>query len=530
MTRVAFFQANPRWTEDVHQAIRYAVSFSRRYAEHGDHEVSAAAVNAIVEINAIYVNAKGRTFFSYHSMIENPLTTDSFINDTLEHLRQTSRIAISRGDEQQIQQTLRAFAALVRVYIAIDYADPQASKTHAHLAAAYLTGDVERVVSSDLPDVLTEGVRSIGQCADMLLRTEGPNGIITLVQKLGVIGCCGIVKEDYRSVTLTCVEQLSRLTFDLLRNQSHDMRFAAEQIRSSMVGIAKIFLSIPDRPLTNTHSTYLAPYYSVTTSDALLARLADLVNAIVEAKSGDKNARKIVLNIERWADGLYRTEKDILLESISKRSHFTFDMIHWIKQATSALLAVSNAPVCDDYKRAALRRHALWLISTLSFTPDDIETVEFVENFQMTETLFESALDAYQRDCPNEAVNITALLVSWMFKGGKYDTGWAILERAVYGLAVLALLAESTGAIPKLKSDIGRRLAAGELSNQDLRDRVAVNIRGRAVTLYREGHFGFSIERGLAVADHAKLKPLLEELADLISPRTAGQAAEQHLV
>ena len=63
-------------------------------------------MNAIVAINAAYVEAKGKTFFANQLLLENPLTTDGFINDTLEHLRQMARIGISRGDEEQIEQTL----------------------------------------------------------------------------------------------------------------------------------------------------------------------------------------------------------------------------------------------------------------------------------------------------------------------------------------------------------------------------------------------------------------------------------------
>ena len=102
---------------------------------------------------------------------------------------------------------------------------------------------------------------------------------------------------------------------------------------------------------------------------------------------------------------------------------------------------------------------------------------------------------------------------------------WAILERSTYGLAVLSLLAEAGDEIAKLKAEIGKRLAAGELPDQNVRDRAAIEIRARAATLYRNGHWGSSIDGGIAQADHAKLKPLLEELADLISPDTAGQAA-----
>jgi hypothetical protein len=155
--------------------------------------------------------------------------------------------------------------------------------------------------------------------------------------------------------------------------------------------------------------------------------------------------------------------------------------------------------------------------------------VKFVETFGVTERLFDAALDAHNRDCLDITADLVQLLVRWMFKAGQHDCGWAILERSIYGLAVLALLGEANAAIVKLKTEIGKRLAAGGLPDQELRDRAALEIRCRAARLHCEGHWGSSIETGMSRVDHRKLRPLLEELADLISPGTVGQAARRHL-
>src|SRR3546814_3829537 len=192
-------------------------------------------------------------------------------------------------------------AELVRVYLAIGYASPHASKTHAHLAAGYLTGEVERIVPHNMPDVLMEGVRLMGQCAGMLLAAEGPQGISTLAQKIGIIACAGVACEDYRPVTSTGVEQLSRLSFDLLRTKSREVQFAAQDIRGSMKLIAKLFIALPDTPLISIHSTYLAPYYSATSQQGLTVRLSQLVNAVADAPAGDVNARQVIDNFEEWA-------------------------------------------------------------------------------------------------------------------------------------------------------------------------------------------------------------------------------------
>src|SRR5260221_1692491 len=288
--------------------------------------------------------------------------------------------------------------------------------------------------------------------------------------------------------------------------------------------IAKLLMTLPDTPFMNLHSTCLAPYYSATSMQALSVRLSELFNAIGDAPAGDANARRIIDNIEEWADGMYKTEKELLLQAVAKRSHFTFDVIHWIKNLTAMLVAVSNAPACHKHTQRELRRHANWLLAVLSFVPDDEETVKFVENFQMTETLFESGRDARSHGCAEIADTVRKLLVSWMFKAGRYDTD--ILERSVYGLAMLALLDDEPGAVARLKQEITAHLGAGELSDKDLRDRAAREIRGRAATLFSAGYAPSTIECHMAELDPQNLQPLLEEIADLISPETRGQADE----
>jgi hypothetical protein len=530
MARLSFFQSNPHWTDGAMQGVRYAVSFARRYAEQGDYEVSAEAVNAILEINRAYVKAKGKTFFAHQILFDNPLTSDRLILDTLEHLRQNARIGVARRDEVQIEQTLRAMAALVKIYLVIDYGGQYVSKTHAHLAAGYLSAEVERIAPHKMADVMMEGVRLMGQCADMLLAAEGPKGITALTQKIGVISCIGVANEDYRPVTSTGVEQLARLSFDLLFSHSRDVRYVAEVIRSSINMIAKLFLLLPDSPLTNIHSTYLGPYYSATSTQALSARLIALVNEISNAESGNANVCAVINNIDEWAEGIYETEKELLIQAVAKRSHFTFDMVHWITTVTSMLLAVSNAAACDKSTQVTLRRNADWLIAVLSWIPDDKETVKFVENFQMTETLFKSAIDARCRGCAKVADHIDRMMLSWMFNAGRYHTGWSTLERSIYGLATLALLNDDVGAVGTLKAEITARLGKGELPSKEVRDNAAREVRGRAKTLYREGHWSSAIENSMAQVDRQKLQPLLEEIADLVSPETAGQAFEHRLL
>lgn len=174
LPRATYFRLNPHWTAVAQKAILHSISFARRYAEQGDHEVSHLALSAIVAINTAYVEAKGKTFFTAYPLFDNPLSRDGFITETLEHLRQNAQIGVSRGDEQQIEQTFRAMVALCRIFLSIDYATEHASKTHAHLAAGYLSSAAQSVVPHNMPDVLMEGVRLMGEVAHLVLSHAQP--------------------------------------------------------------------------------------------------------------------------------------------------------------------------------------------------------------------------------------------------------------------------------------------------------------------------------------------------------------------
>lgn len=522
LARTAFFQINNRWTDGAKRAIRHAMSFARRYAEQGDHEVSGAALNAVIGINAAYIESKGKTFYANNPFVDNPLSSDSFINDTLEHLRQNVQSGIARRDEQQIEQTLQTMAALVQVYLSIDYSSPYAAKSHAQLAAGYLASAVQAVVPHNMADVLLEGQRLMGRSAQYVLTHGDPNDIAALSEKIALLACTGCAKEDYRPVTMEGMTQLANLTFDLLRSRTHDILFAVREVRRDVALVAKLFLNVPDTPLSSSHSTFLGPYYSSTSMESLRARLTVLANAISQAQADNADVQSIIRNVERWADGLYQTEKELLLAAIQAKSHFVFDMIHWITGVTEILLAVSNAPACDHHSQKKLREHACWLIATLTWIPDDKESVTFVENFQMTETLFEAAMDARSRGCDDIAKEVGKSLLSWTFKGGRYETGWGILERGLCGLAAFAVMGGDEQ-VSEFRTALAAHLSRESAPAQEIRDRAAREILERAESLYSQGHWSSRIEMAIDRSDHEKLRPLLEEIAGLLSPGMAHQ-------
>lgn len=518
INRIAYFQINPHWTAKSLRAIQYAISYARRYAEIGDHEVSSAALNAIIAANRSYITTKGKTFFSNNPLIGNQLANDGFINNTLEHLRQNYQAGISRGDEQQIIQTLQTFATLAKVYIEIEYSEAHAAKSHSQLAAHYLSDAIEAVLPHGMPDVLMEGVRLEGQTAHLFLQAGNANEISQLSSRIGTIACVGAVNEKFRPVTQVAVEQLAKLTFNLIRSEAYDIGYAADELKQNILLIVKIFLKVPDAPLLNIHSTNLAAYYSSTTTSSLISWLTDLANAVSEAKPDDKKAKLIVRHIEAWANKLHQAEKDIFILAIESKSFFVFDMIYWITFVAKLLMAVSNTEACDKHLQEKLRKHALWLICIFSCVPDDKESISVVENYHLTENLFEVALDAHYRECDVIFEEVNKLLLNWAFKAGKYESGWGTLEQSFYGLATLALTSDVPNAVNNLKIEIQKRVAAQDSPSQDIKLRTARNILRKSTELGRESFYSHSpINIAMSEIDPAKTRVLLEDLANILS-------------
>lgn len=516
IARATFFQVNAHWTAFARRAILHCVSYTRRYAERGDYEVSDAALNAIIFIQIAYVKTKGKTFFTNHLIMDNPLSTDGFINDTLEHLRQNVQIGISRGDEQQIEQTFQAMAALSRVYLNIDYASDHASKFHAHLASGYLSDAVQSIIAHNMPDVLMEGVRLMGSLAQRFIACGETNYVATLSEKIALMSCTGVAKENYRPVTQVGVEQLARITFGLIRSQASDVHFILGEVRGDVRLLAKTLLALlPDRPLMSVHSASLAPYYSGSTA-ALQGWLTDLTNALVSANADDQTAQRVIHHIEQWSDELHDSQKELFLAAIEKRSHFTLDMIHWITHTTKLLLALSNAPACRDHTRDKLRKNALYLVSVLSWVPDDKEAVTFVGNFQLAEILLDAALDAEGRDCDNVATEICGMLFSWAFNAGRHETGWGILDEALSALAALELRRGGDGT--SLLGKISARLAKPDPPDHQARRRAAREIRETAEVQHGHEYSLSRIDRAMGAVDQAALRQLLIAIADRLSP------------
>lgn len=517
-----FLQVNTHWTKFAVQGIHYAISYAKRFAEQGDYEVTDDAFRRIMLINAAYCMAKRGTFVGTNPLVELPGTTDGFINASLEQLRQTMQASLAKGDERLAESTLRAIGGLYGVYLKIEYPGHGRSKHHAVIASGYLGSAVESVIPHNMPDLMMAGIRLMGSASRLALDHADQTETVGMAEKIAALSTVGVLKTDHQPVTLTAFEQIAEITYDLLTKGRHDIRFLIGRLRLAVTQAAKRFLETPVTPLSSSHNNTLGPYFSSTNISSLRGRLTSVVNQLAEAPADNVRAGEIISNIETWADQMYLPQKELLLLAIRKRSSFTFDVIAWAVGVSELLNALSNAPACPLRLKEDLRKHAVWLISTLSWIPDDKDSVTFAENYSITENVFEAASDGYQRDCLEFYGCCKELLIAWAKKGGRQETGWGILETSIKALVALAIGEGTPEVAAALKTQFRKMLASEGAPSAEVRARTAANLTRNANQLQHRHSF-HSIDRTLARQDDATVRTLLLEMAEILADEPPGQ-------
>ncbi|MGI4840971.1 MAG: hypothetical protein ACRYF9_25555 [Janthinobacterium lividum] len=522
-SKAAFFNTNTSWANSTLEAIHYTVSYAKRFAGQGDYDVTEFAHRQLVQINAAYCQAKQGAFVGSNLFIEMPGGSDQTINTTLEQLRQTMQDALSKGDERLAESTLRTFAALYGIYLGIAYPGREQTKHHALLASTYLVNAIESIVAHDMPDLMMHGVRLVGKASRLALRHELPNDCASLAEKLGKLALIGVVKANHQPVTLTAVEQLADVTFDLLVEGTHDIDFLVSRLRSAVSSVSERFLGTADGALASVHSSTLGPYFSSTSTTSLKYRLTALVNELLQAPEGHEQVARIISNICIWAHQSYLPHRELLLLAVQQRSAFTFDAIQWAIDIPELLSALSCAPACPERRKDELIRHAVWLVETLSWFPDDRDTTTFIENFSLTESLFETAWRSHGRNHSELHETCKARLLDWAKKGGSHVTGWQILDSVMKALVALAVREGSDAAVVRLTSEItrmlGREGAPSPHNRQETAERLIAHARSP-----RERHSLRAIDRALDRQDAVRVSEVLLEVARTLAGEPMPEA------
>lgn len=256
---------------------------------------------------------------------------------------------------------------------------------------------------------------------------------------------------------------------------------------------------------TSSLQELIGPYFAPPRFEVLRNLLATTGGALIGATAIGFSVVMIAvqLNFARMPHGLFR------------------------KLSSDVLDAVAYAPMTDNSTRESIEKHATWLLSVISWIPEQKETILFVENFSMTDTLFELARDTLLRNNGVVAERAREILVDWVFAAGRYS--WGRLEHGLEALAALALSKEEAQLGTWLEAKIARKLKPDEPFDSDLLDQTARNLRRLAVSFHPREFETNSVKRAMAEVDPTKLRQLLTAIADMLSPRTKDERLARKL-
>lgn len=439
-TRAAFFLLQNDWGgRVVRQGLNHCMAVCGRSASQGDHEVAEAALRAIVRINAVYLRAKGKTFFAENGFIEVPFATDAVVNQTLEQLKREFRTGLARRDEEHVNSLIKAYGDLAQLYMQIDYGRPEVDPWHAALANGYLIKDIKSIIPHNLPDCLMHGVRTMGGCALALLNRNKVTDIISIVDELGSIGAAMAIREGHHPITFTAMQQLAGLTYHMIDTGVSDPGYSYKQIGQAVELTAKVVLSQPNPPLSSVHRTSLGPFFSSTSQSSLGNQLKGLADALLTASADDARASNCIGSLQEWAERSRPMAKQVVILALEKRSPFAFDILHWIGEIVAVLLMASRAPASKAHYERELEDEADRWASLLSWIPDDRESLDCAATWSVATVMFNVAGAA--RACGSEKVYTTAqrTLLRWAMRSARREDAWHDVGEAMLALVAIAI-------------------------------------------------------------------------------------------
>lgn len=159
------------------------------------------------------------------------------------------------------------------------------------------------------------------------------------------------------------------------------------------------------------------------------------------------------------------------------------------------------------------------LLYVLSWVPDTREAVVLGNTCNLSEEFLDAAIDAHRSDAADISSEISRLLMNWAFKAGKYDVAWHVLPNGLCDCATVALVRGGGPICDQLKTDIADRLASDHSISDDIRGRVAREIREKAQNLNNIHEFSLSRrDNAMNLVNRDALAALLNDIALLVRP------------
>ncbi|MDP3935580.1 MAG: hypothetical protein Q8Q56_01100 [Alphaproteobacteria bacterium] len=373
---------------------------AQKYSYSGDLAISDYALNNIlIKMNELYIREKAGEFYVDTFIEKHPLSNDTYINNSLEKLKQLLEISLAKHDDEFAIQVLRSFYRLIDCYGNIAYRnDSLNSKPHAYMALYYLCQGVSLASTQKRIEVVLNGVRLIGAATRTLLEKSNLNNIekgLGAIEEITIN--CLATKESW-PVVQAGVDQLAQLSKALIKSKHHNIQDSAESIKAALSVLAIEIMQLPEK---NIHAELLAAYFSLSDPNSLSSFLNSLLTNVLTEKDQDK-IKNTINNIYLWLlpDENYEHEMALIRMAIETRSSFTVSLLFCIVGVFKVIIDISNielnAPIIR-HQQLQLKEKAIQLLCIFNQLNVTKDTAYFLEQCHLTMHLVDMALYGLQK-------------------------------------------------------------------------------------------------------------------------------------
>jgi hypothetical protein len=511
--KIQYLTLFPNWSKPTIDGIKHSILLARAFKAKGDLEVCEQALFNVLNINLDYIRTKEKTFFTVNLYIDNPLSSDSIINYTLEEVRQNINVGITTNDEQFVMQNVRLLHDLALAYYQIDYSTERAEKCHSHLATRYITSAIEeQCIPNNLIEVTLESVKLLGNLALVELSKGDIENIRIISNKISTYSSAGAVNEKYRCITQIGIEQLSKLMFQVITSKNYDIKIISKMLTEDIAQVAKFYIKSPEIQFSNYKSQCLGAYFSGTSTSSFLQLLTNLCNHIsAQDNDPDEDIKELISRVSQWASESYSDIKDLFVESLQNKSSFSCDLIHWLEHVVKCLLFLSQSIHTSDYDKGELLKSANWLSNIFTWVPNDDDAVRCAESYNLTDNLFSIVLEAHKLGIFQTVTELKSLLLSWGKKASVKGRGWQNLELAVSGYLVVDVLEKIK---PEVSATSIVNLFIGNKSLDNATGLKLVTYLNKRANEYNNGHRAHSkIEYSMSKVNQDNLKEIISKIS-----------------
>jgi len=419
--RKRFIELNPNYFNSVENTLNNLDFMIKKNIDFKDYFILDKTLISLVEINKLYIKAKGKTFLEYVPYSNNDSWNDKIINKTLKILRISFSKALNNNDEIVLIYIQRCYIELTKLYLTIPY-----SKIQAEVSSQHLIEDIEKILFLKNPDLLMNSIQNMEVLIIYYIEQNILIDTNKIIKTLGLLGNIATHDPINFPIVQTAMNSLTKITYELIQSQN-DIGLILEEINKQVNAITSKILQ------QSLEFTSLGNYFG-DDNNSLIHFFMNMANKLLQKENISTEKKYVLKNILIYAEKSYSLHKNLYLKSLENESLNNFNFLSFILKLSELLLFLSKI----NFLKRKFEHESKFYLSIISCIPETIQSIKTSNRSHVIEKLFNLAKNNIKHKSMQIIPYIIDLLIKYSFKVAKYDN--ENIYNSVLGLLAISYL------------------------------------------------------------------------------------------